>query len=336
MFNFKKQDLISEAVDEAIGSRQKYIGFIKEYTLTKEDKETLLQASISVKKKDPNKKIVAEAHAVMVKVGAISEKQSLIQEETLVYVGDYAKQNGLNPKVVIEKIKAGELAGKIHMQEWFVDVALSKEMSNSSTRLKVEEQEWFEDVTLSEAKDEEATKESVSKKETLRNEPRGIKFALYSLSLSLMLGIVVGLFAILSMILHANASHLASSVFAYIGLIIAVNIVLSWYIIKAIVNGVKWVKTAYLIFVFISLFTFFPTLDSISWMKGIYRFNFVTQEILAIFASIGLLLPSSSNWFESVSMKKQDNSKASAIYESAIQAIKRHLIQTILFHISKR
>ena len=62
-------------------------------------------------------------------------KQNLIQEEALVSVKDYAKQNGLTPEATIEKIKVGELAGKVIMREWFVDLDLSKDIGSPSERL---------------------------------------------------------------------------------------------------------------------------------------------------------------------------------------------------------
>ncbi len=83
MFNFKsKEDPIVTAVRDTIGSREKYIDFVKVYTLKKEEKDILLQASITVLKKDPNHNIIRNAYDILLNKGAITEDVKQIDTET--------------------------------------------------------------------------------------------------------------------------------------------------------------------------------------------------------------------------------------------------------------
>jgi len=324
------------AVTETIGSREKYINIVKEHIFSKEEKDTLLQASITVLKKEPNQEIIRDAYDILLDSGAIVEPSDYkLEKENIDEQVD--KKDDLKSKNIDQPVDT-----KVTFREKNID-----KNPNMGHKSKKKYWKWsafayililflsavighgirsiLEFITLTvpflvliftvifiRNLIRKADNKTIEK-------PVGIKITQFFLSFSFIFGVLVGLYTILNMIFHEGSSYLTSSVFAYIGFFIAAGIVLSWYVIKAISNGVRWVKTVYLIFVFISLFTFFPSYESIGWMKQIYKFNFVMQEIFAIFASLGLLLPSSSDWFQSIPI----DSKASTIYNSALQAIKK-------------
>ncbi len=217
MFNFKKQDPITKAVEEAIGSRQKYIGFIKEYTLTKEEKDILLQASISVKKKEPNKKVVVDAYNIMLATGAIVEDFEMNDAKT----EESTVDEPLDEKDILEdhsiEINTNNDQEAIK-KDWFWWSVLGV-ISSFILLIALQEKDigplyfiiplaiyililrFIWNFLLS------------SEQKTFLNKPIGVKIALFLLRSSFMLGISVGLFAILSMTTHENTSSLMSSVF---------------------------------------------------------------------------------------------------------------------------
>lgn len=319
MFKFKSnQNPMLTAVKDIIGTREQYINFTKKYSLTKDEKDTLLQASIHANKKIPNMNIIHDAYELMMVAGAIEggEKKSVNEEEK-------AGENSTSDAHVDSKKKKKFFEQKSF--RWLAFgviffIILLAELGMPASGIVI-----LSLVTTLLIWGFELLLGFIAKleKKAPSDRPKEVKYASFILKVAFIFSILVGLFAIGSMVAHDNHSYATSRVLAYIGFIIGAGIVLNWYVLKAIIRGVKWVKTAYLILIFISLFTFFPSWESMTWMKSIYKFNFVVQEILAIIVSILLLQPSSTRWFESKSMKKQDNSKASAIYESAIQAINK-------------
>lgn len=292
MFNFKnKQDPMVTTVRDTIGTREQYINFTKkEYTLTKEEKDTLLQASIHANKKIPNMDIIHDAYGIMIGVGAIEGevKESIKDGEKSTSDTRMNIRRWLTPGFIVYLILVGI---SISIEE----VAMPG-MDEAILILLMTLLVWLLKLFWNFiAKLEEKSP---------TDRPKEVKHASFVLRVAFIFSIVVDLFAIFSMTAHNNHSSATSSILTNIGLIIGVGIVLNWYVIKSIINGVKWVKTTYLILVFISLFTFFPSLESMSWMKNIYKFNFITQEIFAIITSILLLQPSSTKWFNTMSLSK--------------------------------
>ena len=306
MFKFNKgQDPIIDSINNAIGSRERYIALTQVYSFTSKEKEKLIVARIRMQKKKYDDPILKDVYDLLVKKGVIDpqytqkkpEKQNV--KESLIHVKDYSKQTGINEATLIAQIKAGELAGKAIMKEWYVDTSLSKDIQQPAS-------------APSQKKQTETTDS-----ESSQDRPKSVKAALVALWLSFIIGIVISLF----LLLNALLSNKSANAFYIIGLISGISIVLNWYVIKAISNGVKWVKTAYLILVFISLFTFIPSL-SVLVHSPFFMLIYFLQELLAIFASIGLLLPSSTKWFNAINKEKQRPLNSSELQESVINAIK--------------
>ncbi len=110
MFDSKKNIIMMKIVEDTVGSREKYINFTKENKLTKESKDILLQASVTIRKKNIDMIIVEGAYKILIAISGEEEYSATTQ-----HTDDYNKKKSSFIGEPI--IDSSEKSSKITMDE---------------------------------------------------------------------------------------------------------------------------------------------------------------------------------------------------------------------------
>lgn len=110
MFDSKKNIIMMKTVEDTVSSREKYINFTKENKLTKESKDILLQASVTIRKKNIDMKIIEGAYKILIAISGEEEYSATTQ-----HTNDYNKKK--SSFIGESMIDSSKKSSKITMDE---------------------------------------------------------------------------------------------------------------------------------------------------------------------------------------------------------------------------